>query len=242
MVFRKVLIGKGYVNELDLSNGDTLGNPDTHLLSKLVEIGKKILEPLPKDHTSGDHGIFSSQEMENVIPLNLVKEMLTSIKKEVGNWLSKVDKGMGLCGPGPKGRRVKPVTILERPDKRKKMDLGLRNLDGGVGLTDHVNYGLSLSPSVWPEEVLKQQLLNCGMATQCLVEDGEVAARRTKVVYQRRPIHSEWVQWKVKENGKVLGARSGIQIPQDGQAVDVGVAMTGKRGEFDDGGGLEVSQ
>lgn len=165
----------------------------------------------------------------NVIPLNLVKEMLISIKKEVDSWLSKVEIGMGLRGPGLEEHRVKPITILERPAVGKNKESGLGKVDGAVGHFDQVKSGLDISSSFGSAEVNKKQaLINC-MATQSSVEDGEVAEQKM-----------ERMQWKVKEDEKVLGDGSGEQVPKDGRVVDVGMAMTGERDESDDGGRLVI--
>lgn len=81
--FAEVSTGKGHERELQILSGDILGKAKNHLLRKLDDFGKKVLETLLGNQVGGDHGKFPLLDKANVIPISIVKEILNSIKKEV---------------------------------------------------------------------------------------------------------------------------------------------------------------
>ncbi|GLT54988.1 hypothetical protein SLA2020_281460 [Shorea laevis] len=58
--FADVLTGKGHEKKVDHAHGDRLGITENQPLRKIADFGKKILEPLSRNHAGGVLGIFPS--------------------------------------------------------------------------------------------------------------------------------------------------------------------------------------
>ncbi|GLT53004.1 hypothetical protein SLA2020_263040 [Shorea laevis] len=70
--------------------------------------GKKDFLTLPRNQAGGDAETFPSMDKENFLDFNTIKEMLSSIKREVDRSLSKLEAGHIQVGPETNALKVKP--------------------------------------------------------------------------------------------------------------------------------------